>query len=172
MSWGARSSGLGESLLSDWHRVLRLVIVRGGGHGHMRPIARCSGGDGLTCREPMPQIVADVSPRWGGRASIGAIELRPPRSKTVARQTGQTPPQHSQDHHGERAGHYEHEACGTEARQRPLDSPPFEAEQRNHSGRHHLPDGVMSRCCRDARFSGGYLGPVGRAGGTVTPRNS
>ena len=43
----------------------------------MRSITRCSVGDGPTCREPMPQIVADVSSRWGGRASIGALELRP-----------------------------------------------------------------------------------------------
>lgn len=51
-------------------RRMRLYAAR-----HCVP--RCSGGDGLTCREPTPQIVADVSPWWGGRASIGALELRP-----------------------------------------------------------------------------------------------
>nr|DAO87860.1 MAG TPA: hypothetical protein [Caudoviricetes sp.] len=35
MSWGARSSGLGESLPLDWHRILRLVIARDGGCDHM-----------------------------------------------------------------------------------------------------------------------------------------
>nr|DAY13899.1 MAG TPA: hypothetical protein [Caudoviricetes sp.] len=38
MSWGARFSGLGRSLPLDWYRVLRLVIARGGGRGHMRLI--------------------------------------------------------------------------------------------------------------------------------------
>lgn len=74
VSWGARSSGLGESLLSDWHRVLRLVIARDGGRCHMRPVTSRISGDGLMCREPTPQIVADVSPRWGGQASIGPLE--------------------------------------------------------------------------------------------------
>lgn len=56
----------------------------------MRLITRCSGGDRVTCREPTHQIVADVSPQWGGQASIGALELRPSGGKTVARQTGRT----------------------------------------------------------------------------------
>lgn len=63
VSWGARSSRLGESLPLDWHRVLRFVIARGGGHGHMRPITRCSGVMGRICLEPKPRIVADVSLR-------------------------------------------------------------------------------------------------------------
>ena len=58
VSRGARPS----SLLWDWHRVLRFVIARDGGRGYVWPVIRCSGGDGLTCREPTPQIVADVSP--------------------------------------------------------------------------------------------------------------
>nr|DAI00459.1 MAG TPA: Putative Fe-S cluster [Caudoviricetes sp.] len=34
-----------------------------GGHDHMRPIIRCSGCGGVTCRELAPRIVVDVSPR-------------------------------------------------------------------------------------------------------------
>nr|DAR67725.1 MAG TPA: hypothetical protein [Caudoviricetes sp.] len=33
----------------------------------MWPFTRCSGGDGLTCREPTPQIVADASSWWVDR---------------------------------------------------------------------------------------------------------
>lgn len=47
-SWGARSL--------DWHRVLRFVIARGGGHNHMWPVTLCSDGGGLTCREPTPGV--------------------------------------------------------------------------------------------------------------------
>lgn len=171
MSWGARSSGLGESLLLGWHRVLRFVIARDGGHGHVWPITRCSGGDGV-------DVSRDRHPDCGGRLTpVGWTgEHRRPRvkaigSKTIARRTGQTLPQHNQDHHGERRGHHEHEACGTKVHQR-RDPPPFEAEQRNHPRRRHLPDRIVLRRCRDARFRGGYLGPVGHAGSTVTPRNS
>lgn len=37
VSWGVCSSGLGESLLLDWHRILRFVIAWDGGCGHVRP---------------------------------------------------------------------------------------------------------------------------------------
>lgn len=53
-------------------------------------IIRCSGGDGLACREPTPQIVADVSPWWGGRASIGDLELRPSGARQWPARMGQT----------------------------------------------------------------------------------
>lgn len=55
----------------------------------MRPITPRTSDGGLTCREPTPQIVVDVSPLlvWTGehrRPRVKAIG-----SKTVARQTGQ-----------------------------------------------------------------------------------
>ena len=167
VSWCSCSSGLGESLPLDRHRILRFAIARDGGCDHTWPVTRCSGGDGLTCREPIPQIVADVSPWWCGQAAIGALELRPSGARQWPvrwgrRSTAQPRPSRR------KRGHHEHEARGTEAHQR-RDPPPFETEQRNHPRRYHLPDGVMSRRCRDARFRGGYLGPVGDAGGTVTP---
>lgn len=56
----------------------------------MWPITRCSVGDGLTCREPTPQIVADVSPQWGGQASIDALELRPSGARQRPARVGQT----------------------------------------------------------------------------------
>lgn len=86
MSWGASPS----SLPWDWHRVLRLVIARGGGRGRMRPITRCSGGDG-------GDVSGTNAPDYGGHLTpVGWTgEHRRPRvkaigSKTVARQTGQT----------------------------------------------------------------------------------
>ena len=167
VSWG----GLPSSLPWDWHRVLRFVIARGGGCDYMWPIIRCSRGDGMACREPTHHSVADVSPRWGGQASTGALELRPSGARQQPARVKQGAQQHKQDHHRERGRHHDHEACGTEAHQR-CDPPPFEAEQRNHSGRRHLPDRIMSRRCRDARFRSGYLGPVGDSGSTVTSRNS
>ena len=55
----------------------------------MRPIARCSGGDGLTCQEPNPKCDGRLTPvGWTGkhrRPRVKAVG-----SKTVARQTGQT----------------------------------------------------------------------------------
>lgn len=133
----------------------------------MRPITRCSGGDGVTCREPTPQIVVDVSPWWGGRASIGVLELRPSGARQQPDRRGRRPAAQPRPSRRKRR-HHEHEACSTEAHQR-RDSPPFEAEQRNHSRCRHLPDRIVLRGGRDARFRGGYLGPVGCAGGTVTP---
>lgn len=83
--------GLGESLSSDWHRVLRFVIARGGGHDHMRPIIRCSGGDGLTTSWTN-------APKCGGRLTsvVWTGEQRRPivktiGSKTAPSRTGQTP---------------------------------------------------------------------------------
>lgn len=124
-------------------------------------------GGGLMCREPMPQIVADVSPWRGGQVSIGALELRSLGARQQPARQGRcstTRPGPSQ----RKRRHHEHGACGTEEHQR-RDPPPFEAEQRNHPRRHHLPDRIVFRGGRDARFRGGYLGPVGRAGGAVTP---
>ena len=57
----------------------------------MWPVARRSGGGGLTCREPIAQNVTDVSPEWGGRATIGTSRVKAIGSKTAARQTGRTP---------------------------------------------------------------------------------
>ena len=136
----------------------------------MWPIIRCSGGDGLTCRGPTHQSVTDVSPWKGGQASIGALELRPSGARQWPVRRGRRSTAQPRPSLRKR-GHHEHEARGTEAHQR-RDPPLFEAEQRNPPGRHHLPDGVMFRGCRDARFRSGYLGPVGDDGGTVTPRNS
>lgn len=90
-------------------------------------------------------------------------------SKTAPRQTGQTPSNTIQTM--ERGVDHEHEACGTAGHQR-CDPPPFEAEQRNHSRRHHLPDRIMLRGHRNTGHCGGRLDPVGRDRGTVTPRNS
>ena len=58
-------------------------------------------GDGLTCREPTPQIVADVSPRWGGRVSIGTLELRPSGARQRPVRRGRRPTAQP-DHHRER----------------------------------------------------------------------
>ena len=57
---------------------------------------------GCTCRESTPQIVADVSPRWGGQASIGVLELRPSGARQQPAGVKQGAQQHNQDHHGER----------------------------------------------------------------------
>nr|DAY13898.1 MAG TPA: hypothetical protein [Caudoviricetes sp.] len=122
----------------------------------------------MTCREPTPQIVADVSPWVGGQASIGGPRVKAIGSNAAARQgEARRPPTQPRPSQRKRR-HHEHEACSTEAHQR-RDLPPFETEQRNHSRRHHLPDRIMLRGGRDAWFRGGYLGPVGDAGGTVTP---
>lgn len=170
VSWGARSVGLGESLQLDWHRVLRFVIARGGGRGRVRPVTRCSGVTGVTCREPTPQIVADVSPWWGGRASIGALELRPSGARQWPVGRGGRPTAQPRPSRRKKRRH-EHEARIITPPP-PPDPPPFEAEQRNHPRCRHLPDRIMSRRDRDARFRSGYLGSVGDAGGTVTPHNS
>lgn len=61
----------------------------------MRPIIRCSGGDGVTCREPTPWTVMDVSPRLGGQAGVGGPRVEAIGSKTAA-------PQRNQDHHEKR----------------------------------------------------------------------
>ena len=127
-------------------------------------------GDGLTCREPTPRIVADVSPQWCGQASIGALELRPSGARQQPVGRGRRPTAQPRPSR-KRVDHCEHEARGTEAHQR-HDPPPFEAEQRNHPRRRHLPDRIVLRGGRDARFRSGYLDPVGDAGSTVTPRNS
>nr|DAN72602.1 MAG TPA: hypothetical protein [Caudoviricetes sp.] len=89
-------------------------------------------------------------------------------SKTVARQGEARRPATQPRPSQRKRRHHKHEACGTEARQR-CDPPPFEAEQRNHSRSHHLPDRIVLRGGWDAWFRGGYLGPVGGAGSTVTP---
>lgn len=51
-----------------WHRVRRLVIARGGGHGRVRPIIHppfaVFWGDGPTQLDPTHCSVADVSPSW------------------------------------------------------------------------------------------------------------
>lgn len=107
VSWGARSS----SLLWDWHRVLCLVIARDGGRGRMRPVTRCSGGDGLTCRKPSPHIVADVSPRWGGRARRRGSRVKVIGSKTATRRGGRPTAQAKPSRR--KRGHHDHEACGT-----------------------------------------------------------
>ena len=133
----------------------------------MRPVTRCSGGDGLTCREPTHHSVANVSLRWCGQASIGALELRPSGARQRPARRGRRSTAQPRPSRRKRR-HHDHETCGTEAHQC-CDPPRFETEQRNHSGRRHLPDGVVFRGGRDARFRGGYLGPVGRAGSTVTP---
>lgn len=90
MSWGACSSGLGESLPSDWRRVLRLVIARGGGHDHVRPVTPRTSGD-------VPRVSRINAPECGGRLTLVGWtgEHRRPRvkaigSKTAAGQTGQT----------------------------------------------------------------------------------
>ena len=127
-------------------------------------------GDGLTCLNPTPQIVADVSPPGVDRGTTGALKLRPSGARQRPVRRGRRPTAQPRPSQRKRR-HYEHEARGTEAHQR-RDPPPFGAEQRNHPRRHHLPDGVMFRGGRDARFRSGYLGPVGDAGGAVTPRNS
>lgn len=134
----------------------------------MRPVTLCSGGDGLTCRAPTHHGVTDVSPWWCGRASIGALDSKPSGARQQPARVKQGAQQHDQDHHRERRGHHEHEARDTEAHQR-RDAPPFEAEQRNHPRRHHLPDRIMFRRRRDARFRSGHLGPVGDAGSAITP---
>lgn len=133
----------------------------------MWSIAPRTSGGGLTCREPTPQIVADVSPWWCGRASTGVLELRPSGARQWAARLGRRSTAQPRPSRRKRR-HYEHEACGTEAPP-PPDPPPFEEEQRNHPRRHHLPDRIVLRCDRDARFRSGYLGPVGDAGSTVTP---
>lgn len=60
----------------------------------MRPITRSTfvvfWGDGLTCRKPTHRSVADVSPRWGGQASIGALELKPSGARQQPARVGQT----------------------------------------------------------------------------------
>lgn len=112
--------------------------------------------------------MADVSPWWGGRGEHRHPRVKAIGSKAVARQTGQTPSTAQPRPSRRKRRHHEHEARGSEAHQR-CDPPPFEAEQRNHSRRRHLPDRIVSRCDRDARFRGGYLGPVGDTGSTVTP---
>lgn len=149
-----------------------------------QPVARCfpvhastairllwrSGVTGLTCLDPTHRSVADVSPPGCGQGEHQGPRLEAIGSKTTAPTDGAYAPQHKPNHGGKRR-HHEHEACGTEAHQR-CDPPPFETEQRNHPGRHHLPDSVMLRRCGDARCRGGHMGPVGRTRGTVTPRNS
>lgn len=112
-----------------------------------------------------PQSVADVSSWWGGRGSIGALELRPSGARQQPARVKQGAQQH-QDHHREENRRYE--ARSTTLPTGP-DPPPFEEERRNHSRRHHLPDRIMSRGGRDARFRSSYLGPVGDAGSAVTP---
>lgn len=129
-------------------------------------------GGGLSCLEPTPWSVMGVSPRWGRQAGVGTVELSPSGGKTVARQgEAGRPTTRARPSQKRKRRHYEHEARGTAPPAHP-DPPPFEEEQRNHPGRHHLPDRVMFRRCGDARFRSGYLGSVGDAGGTVTPRNS
>lgn len=51
---------------------------------------------------PTHQSVADVSPRWGGRAGVVSLELRP--SGARQRPDGADAPQYNQDHHVEREG--------------------------------------------------------------------
>ena len=75
-----------------------------------------------------------------GRAS-GPLELRP----SGARRRPATQPKPSQ----RKRRHHDHAACGTEAHQR-CDPAPFEEEQRNHPGCHHLLDRIVSRGRRDA----------------------
>lgn len=133
----------------------------------LHPMFWCGG---LTCREPNPGVWWTSHPGGVDGGSIGALELRSSGARQRPVKRGRRPAPQLRPSR-KRADHYEHEACGTEAHQR-CDSPPLEAEQRNHSGRRHLPDRIVSRSGRDARFRGGYLGPVGCAGSTVTPRNS
>lgn len=86
--------------------------ITGGGRDHMRPVARCSGGGGLTCSGTKPRSVVDVSPWWGGQASIGALGLRPLGARRQPARAKQGAPRHNQDHHRERGDTHEHEACG------------------------------------------------------------
>ena len=96
-----------------------------------------------------------------------ALELRPSGARQRPVRQGGRPALQPRASRRKRRDH-EHEACGTEAHQR-RDPPPFEAEQRNHPGRHHLPDRIVYRRGGDAWFRGGYLGPLGRDRGTVAP---
>lgn len=149
-------------LPSDWHRILRLMITWAGGAAMCGPSASSAFRGVLVwwvddVVNQYPGVVADVSPRWGRRASVAALELRPSGAR-------QQLTRRKREHH-------DHEACGTGAHQRRA-PPPFEEEQRNHPGRHHLPDRIMLRGHRDARFRSGYLVPVGCDRGTVTHRNS
>lgn len=133
----------------------------------MRPIAPRTSGGGLTCREPTLRTVADISPCGCGQASIGALELRPSGARQRPVRRGRRSTAQPRPSRRKRRYH-EHEARSIAPPTGP-DPPPFETEQRNHSRCRHLSDGVMFRCGRDAWFRGGYLGPVGDAGGTVTP---
>nr|DAU65736.1 MAG TPA: hypothetical protein [Caudoviricetes sp.] len=76
------------------HCVFRLVIARDGGRGRMRPITRppfmALWGGGPTTSETKPHSVADVSPRWGGRASVGPLELRLSGARQQPRTTTKT----------------------------------------------------------------------------------
>ena len=142
------------------------MVARDGGCDHTLAHHRRTCGDGPTCREPTLRTVADVSPRWGGQASIGALELRSSGARQWPVRRGRHPATQTKPWRKRR--HHEHEACDTGAHQC-CDPPLFETEQRNHPRCRHLPDRIMPRRCRDARFRGGYLGPVGCAGSTVAP---
>nr|DAQ71899.1 MAG TPA: hypothetical protein [Caudoviricetes sp.] len=54
----------------------------------MPRLSWCFRGDGLTCRNPTPRIVADVSPRRGGQWGVRAPRVKGIGSKTAARRGG------------------------------------------------------------------------------------
>lgn len=127
------------------------------------------------CSGVMGWRVGNQTPECGGRLTpvVWTGEHRRPRvkaigSKTAARQGEATRPAAQPRQSRRKRRHHDHEARGITPLT-PPDPSPFEAEQRNHSRRRHLLDRIMSRCDRHSECRGGYLGPVGDAGGTVTP---
>lgn len=51
-----------------WRRVLRFVIARGGGHGHVWPVIRCSG--------VMGWRVGNQRPRLWRTSHLGGVDGR------------------------------------------------------------------------------------------------
>lgn len=103
---------LGRSLL-DWHRICRLMIAWDGRCARMRPIVRCSRGDGPMCRGPESPSVADVSPWWGGRANVRVLGLRSSGARQQSASRGRRPATQAKPWRKRR--HHEHETRGIEA---------------------------------------------------------
>nr|DAK32107.1 MAG TPA: hypothetical protein [Caudoviricetes sp.] len=143
-----------------------MVLFRLRGCDHVYPITRCSGGDGVTCREPTPPRLWRTSHLWVWIGEHRCHRVKAIGSKTAARQAERLLHTTIKTTTGRESRYYE--ARDATSPTQPSRAP-FEAEQRNHPRRHHLPDRIMSRRDRDARFRSGYLGPVGDAGSTVTP---
>ena len=165
-AWRVSSTGLASYLPS---RAVTGRRIRPSGPASTR-LSWCSGCGGVDASEPNTSELWRTSHigGWTGERQGPRVKAIGARQQPVRR--GRRPAAQPRPSQRKRR-HHEHEACGTEAHQR-RNPTPFEAEQRNHPGRHHLPDRIMLRRGRDARCRGDHLGSMGGDRGAVTSSNS